>query len=242
MELRNKAALITGGSRGLGAALAVCFASEGARVAVVARHAAELAGVVDRIRAAGGEAHAIEADVADKRAVHAIAAQAAVLAGPIDVLVHNASTLGHVPLRPWLDTDCEALEEALAVNVVGPLRLTKLVAGPMVLRGRGVVLHITSDASTGAYPGWGAYGASKAALDAMGRVLGAELEGTGVRVVSVDPGEMDTRMHADAIPDGDRGLLLDPGVVAARIVRLLHRIEDVPSGARVEAAAWAAPA
>jgi short-subunit dehydrogenase len=241
MELGNSAALITGASRGLGAALATRFASEGARVALVARHGPDLARVVDNIRAAGGEAHAIEGDVGDKRAAHAIAAQAAAALGPIDLLVHNASTLGHVPLRPWLDTDCEALEEALAVNVIGPLRLTKLLAGPMVLRGRGIVLHVTSDASVASYPGWGAYGASKAALDAMGRMLGAELEGTGVHVVSVDPGEMDTRMHADALPDADRASLLAPDAVARRILRLLRSIDHVPNGARVEATAWAEP-
>jgi NAD(P)-dependent dehydrogenase (short-subunit alcohol dehydrogenase family) len=242
MELRNMAALVTGGSRGLGAALAARLASEGARVALVARGAAGLARVVERIRAAGGEAHAIEGDLGDKRAPHAIAAQAAALVGPVDFLVHNASVLGHVPLRPWLDTDCEALEEALAVNLVGPLRLTKLVAGPMVLRGCGAVIHVTSDASVGAYPGWGAYGATKAALDSMARVLGAELDGTGVRVVSVDPGEMDTRMHAEAVPDAERSSLLDPDVVAGRIVRMLCGIERLPNGARVEASAWAVPA
>jgi NAD(P)-dependent dehydrogenase (short-subunit alcohol dehydrogenase family) len=241
MELRDTSALVTGASRGLGAALAMRLSSEGARVALVARHGAELAAVVERVRAAGGDAHAIEADLGDKRSVHAIAAQAAAFVGPIDILVHNASTLGHVPLRPWLDTDCEALEEALAVNLVGPLRLTKLVAGPMVLRGRGVIVHVTSDASVGAYPGWGAYAASKAAFDSMGRTLGAELDGGGVRVVSVDPGEMDTRMHAEALPGADRALLLDPDAVARRVVRMLRAIESLPNGARVEAAAWPDP-
>jgi NAD(P)-dependent dehydrogenase (short-subunit alcohol dehydrogenase family) len=238
MELHNAAALVTGGGRGLGAALAERLAAEGARVAVLARTAADLSRVVNRVRAAGGEAHAIEADVGDKRSAHAIAAQAAALVGPIDLLVHNASALGHVPLRPWLDTECEALEETLAVNVVGPLRLTKLVAGPMVLRGRGAVVHVSSDAAVAAYARWGAYGASKAALDAMARILGAELDGTGVRVVSVDPGEMDTRMHADAIPDADRGALLDPGVVASRFVRLIRDLERLPNGSRVEASGW----
>jgi NAD(P)-dependent dehydrogenase (short-subunit alcohol dehydrogenase family) len=152
--------------------------------------------------------------------------------------VQCASTLGHVPLRPLLDTDCEALEEALQVNVVGPFRLAKLVAAPMALRGRGLVVDVTSDASVAAYPTWGAYGVSKAALDHLGRILGAELEGTGVRVVTVDPGEMDTKMHADAIPEADRATLLDPDVVARRIVRLARAADTVANGARVEASAW----
>ncbi len=239
MDVGERAALVTGASRGLGEQVARKLASKGARVALVARHADELTRVVEGIRSAGGLAHGIVADVGDKRAPHAIAAAAAALVGDVDLLVHNASTLGHVPLRPLLETDCEALEEALEVNVVGPLRLTRLLAGPMVLRGHGLIVHVTSDASVSAYPGWGAYGASKAALDHMGRILGAELEGTGVRVVSVDPGEMRTRMHADAIPDADPATLLDPAVVAERILRLVGHIEEVPSGARVEASAYA---
>jgi NAD(P)-dependent dehydrogenase (short-subunit alcohol dehydrogenase family) len=241
MELRDAAAIVTGGGRGLGAALALRLSAEGARVVVVARSAEELSRVVAVGRARGGQLHAVEADVGDKRSAHAIAARAAALVGPIDLLVHNASALGRTPLRPWLDTDCETLEDVLAVNLVGPLRLTKLLAGPMVLRKRGAIVHVTSDAALGAYPNWGAYGASKAALDAMARILGAELDGTGVRVVSVDPGEMDTRMHADALPDADRAALLDPDVVAGRVVRLLRGIEALAPGARVEAAAFAGP-
>ncbi len=239
MDLADRAALVTGASRGLGEQIARKLAARGARVALVARHEDELSKVVGAIRSAGGVAHGISADVGDKRAPHAIAAAAAALVGDVDLLVHNASTLGQVPLRPLLETDCEALQEALDVNVVGPLRLTKLLAGAMVLRARGLVVQVTSDASVAAYPGWGAYGASKAALDHMGRILGAELEGTGVRVVTVDPGEMRTRMHADAIPDADPATLLDPAVVADRVLRLIARVEELPSGARVEAAAYA---
>jgi NAD(P)-dependent dehydrogenase (short-subunit alcohol dehydrogenase family) len=238
MDIRGAAALVTGASRGLGAALARRLAADGARVALVARGQDELARVVGAIRASGGQACGIPADVGDKRAVHAIAGAAAAEVGPVDILVHNASTLGHVPLRPLLDTECEAFERALEVNVLGPFRLTKLVAGPMTLRGRGLVLLVTSDASVAAYAGWGAYGASKAALDHMGRILAAELEGTGVRIVTVDPGEMNTGMHADALPDADPTTLLFPDVVAGRLVRLVRASDLVPSGSRVEASAW----
>ena len=238
MEIRNAGALVTGASRGLGEALARELASAGARVVLVARHREALDEVVGSIRAGGGEAHAVVDDVADKHAVHRIAGVAAALVGNIDLVVHNASTLGPVPLRPLLDTDCEALEEALAVNVVGPFRLTKIFAGAMLARGRGLVVNVTSDASVAAYPTWGAYGVSKAALDHLGRVWGAELEGTGVRVVSVDPGEMDTQMHTDAVPDADRASLAKPALVARRIVRLIHRVEALANGARVEAIAF----
>lgn len=222
MDLKGTAALITGGSRGLGAALGRRLAQEGARVVLVARHRPELEQVVAEIRAAGGEAHAVVADVADKEAIHAIAGQAAALVGPIDLLVNNASTLGPVPLRLLLDTDCEDLEQALAVNLVGPFRLTKAVAGSMVLRGRGVVVNVTSDAALEPYPRWGAYGASKAALEQLGRIWAAELAGTGVRVLTVDPGEMNTVMHAEALPEADPATLADPARVAARLVKMLR--------------------
>ncbi|HZU84474.1 MAG TPA: SDR family oxidoreductase, partial [Polyangiaceae bacterium] len=135
-------------------------------------------------------------------------------------------------------TDGEALERALQVNVVGPLRISRLVVPSMVLRGEGLVVAVTSDASVNAYPGWGAYGVSKAALDHLGRVLAAELDGTGVRVLTVDPGEMDTQMHADAVPEADRTSLLDPRVVADRVVRLVRHAGALASGARVEASGW----
>ena len=98
------------------------------------------------------------------------------------------------------------------------------------------MIDISSDAAVEAYPTWGAYGASKAALDQLGRVWAAELEGTGVRLLTVDPGEMNTRMHADAIPDADPATLADPARVAARIVRLIEQEALAASGARVPAA------
>ncbi len=226
MELRGAGAIVTGGSRGLGAALGAALAAKGARVVLVARELGPLEQTVARIRTAGGEAHALAEDIGDKTAIHRIAGAAAALVGPIDLLVHNASTLGAVPLRLLLDTACEDLERTLAVNLVGPFRLTKTLAGPMVLRGRGTVVHVSSDAATSAYPRWGAYGVSKAALLHLNRIWAAELEGTGVRFLSVDPGEMNTKMHADAIPEADPATLADPADVAARIVAQVAEVQS----------------
>jgi NAD(P)-dependent dehydrogenase (short-subunit alcohol dehydrogenase family) len=105
---------------------------------------------------------------------------------------------------------------------------------------RGLVVHVSSDAAVSAYPRWGAYGVSKAALDHLARVWGAELADRGVRFFSVDPGEMRTAMHAAAVPEADPTTLEDPDVVAERLVAMVRRAGSIASGARLEAASWAA--
>src|SRR6185369_11115575 len=127
-----------------------------------------------------------------------------------------------------------ALEQVLAVNLVGPFRLTKALAGPLVLQQRGVVLFISSDAAVNAYARWGAYGISKAAQDHLARTLAAELD--PVRFFAVDPGEMDTQMHVDAIPDADPSTLARPADVASQLVRILERAESLTNGSRLIAA------
>src|SRR5688500_15841817 len=107
MKLTDKTALVTGASRGLGRALALELAGRGATVVLVARERTALEAVADEIRRQGGRAHALGADVGDKAAVYPLAGAAAALAGPVDVVVHNASALGPTPLRPLLDSDCE---------------------------------------------------------------------------------------------------------------------------------------
>lgn len=239
MHIRNTTALVTGGSRGLGRALAEALAGAGARVIVVARDRADLDETVAALRGAGGVAEGIAADIGDKNAIYDITGEATALAGPIDVLVNNASTLGPTPLRLLLDTECEDFQRVLDVNLLGPFRLAKVVIGSMALRGRGLVVNISSDAAVDAYETWGAYAVSKAALDHLSRIWAAELDGTGVRVLAVDPGEMNTRMHADAIPGADPAELADPAAVAARIVEMIRDpSRRAPSGARLVAPAW----
>jgi NAD(P)-dependent dehydrogenase (short-subunit alcohol dehydrogenase family) len=167
--------------------------------------------------------------------VHAIAGTAMSLLGDLDVVVHNAGALGSVPLQLLADTACEDLQRALDVNLLGPFRLTKAVLGPMLLRGRGLVLHVGTDAAVTAYPRWGAYGVSKAALEHLARTWAVELDGTGVRFVTVDPGEMDTAMHRAALPDADRSELQQPAEVARQLADLLADA-SLANGARVELA------
>jgi NAD(P)-dependent dehydrogenase (short-subunit alcohol dehydrogenase family) len=203
---------------------------------LVARDLAAVEAAAAEIRATGGVAHAIAADLADQNAIHPLAGQAAALVGPIEILINNASALGPTPLRLLLDTECEDLSRVLAVNLLGPFRLTRILAGSMALRGRGLVVNVSSDASVEVYPTWGAYGVSKAALDHLSRIWGAELAEHNVRVIAIDPGEMNTRMHFEAVPDADPASLADPDRVAERILSLLERTELAPNGARVRAA------
>jgi NAD(P)-dependent dehydrogenase (short-subunit alcohol dehydrogenase family) len=143
------------------------------------------------------------------------------LLGGLDVLVNNASSLGPRPLRYLGDTDCEELELALSTNLVGPFRLTKSLLGALTAsarEGRGaVVLNVSSDAAINAYPGWGAYGASKAALHHLSRIWQEELAAQNVRFLSLDPGDMDTPLHALAVPDADPATLKRPADAAREL-------------------------
>lgn len=236
MDWQDKGVLITGASRGLGFALAEALGRRGAKLALVAQHAGRLEAAAARLAQRGVSVHPIRADVGEKEAIHRIVGQAQALIGPIDVLIHNASTLGPTPLPSLLDSECEDLTRVFDVNLVGPFRLTKAVVGSMVLRGRGLIVHVSSDAAVEAYPGWGAYGASKAALDHLARHWAVELASTPVRVLSIDPGEMDTDMHREALPAADATTLLKPSTVAEQMLAILADADRYPSGTRVRAA------
>lgn len=213
--------MITGASRGLGRALAFELGKHGAKLALVARNEAALGELTRELRARDIDATAIPADVAGEGAATAIAARAAAAVGAIDILIHNASDLGPVPLQLLLDTSDADFRRAFEVNVVAPFQLSRAIAGSMVLRGGGAIVNITSDAATNAYPTWGAYGASKAALDHLSRIWAAELEAHGVRFQTFDPGEMDTQLHRDAIPDADPSTLEKPETVAQKLTALI---------------------
>ena len=228
---------ITGGTSGLGRALVEAFVARGDQVAFVARDAARVARVAREV----GAVHGIVGDVAVKDDVHRVALQIGGALGGLDVLVHNASSLGPVPLALLADTECEDFEHALATNVLGPFRLTKALLGLLTASAResrpagarALVVNVTSDAAVTPYAGWGAYGASKAALLHMSRIWHEELAPHGVAVVAVDPGDMDTPLHAAALPDADPATLKRPRDAAREIIERIDR-ERAAGGGSLE--------
>jgi NAD(P)-dependent dehydrogenase (short-subunit alcohol dehydrogenase family) len=225
-------AAITGGTSGLGLALVRELLDRGARVAFVARNRPG----VERVTHERPDAHGIVGDVSRKTDIHPIAIQILGALGGLDVLVNNASSLGPVPLVPLADTECEDLELALATNVLGPFRLTKALLGALAASardgGRPLVVNVSSDAAITPYPTWGAYGASKAALHHLSRIWDQELAAEGIHVVSIDPGDMDTPLHALAVPDADASTLKRPDAAARELADLIAAHQA--AAARVE--------
>jgi short-subunit dehydrogenase len=213
-------ALITGASRGLGREVARLLARQQTSLILTARGADALQAITDELRALT-EVVAVPGDVADPEHVERLVRLGLDRFGHIDVLINNASTIGPSPM-PSLDAyPLDALAEVFRVNTIAPLHLIQRVLPSMQSRGAGVIVNVTSDAAIQAYPTWGGYGASKAALEHLSRVLAAELEGSGIRVYTVDPGDMNTQMHQEAEPGENLSHLPGPEVSAPAIVRLV---------------------
>jgi NAD(P)-dependent dehydrogenase (short-subunit alcohol dehydrogenase family) len=223
---------VTGGTSGLGLALVETLTRRGAAVAFVARQQPRVIEVARR----NPGAHGFAGDVSRKDETYLIAMSLTAALGGLDVLINNASHLGPVPLALLGDTECEDLEAALATNLVGPFRLTKALLGALAASARehrpAMVINIVSDAAVTPYPGWGAYGASKAALLHLSRIWNEELRTHGIRVQAIDPGDMDTPLHALAVPDADPAGLKRPGDAAREIIEVIESYaqERKPSG------------
>ena len=226
---------ITGGTSGLGLALVRELLDRGARVAFVARSREG----VQRVARERSDAHGVVGDVSQKEDIYPIAIQVLGALGGVDVLVNNASSLGPVPLVPLADTECEDLELALATNVLGPFRLTKALLGSLAASARAgrqpLVVNVSSDAALNPYPNWGAYGTSKAALHFLSRIWDEELTPEGIRVVSIDPGDMDTPLHALAVPDADRSTLKRPEAAAREVADVIAAAQSGVTAAHATA-------
>jgi NAD(P)-dependent dehydrogenase (short-subunit alcohol dehydrogenase family) len=216
-------ALITGASRGLGLALARALALRGWELLLTARSTGALVAVASELSRQGAVVIALPGDVADPPHREALQKAARDLGG-LDAVVNNAGILGPSPQPALLDYPIEVLEQVFRLNTVAPLALLQALRSELKPGAR--VLNITSDAAVEAYPTWGGYGASKAALEQWSAVLAAEEE--GLRVYRVDPGDMRTQMHQEAFPGED---ISDRPLPEESVPGLLALLEgDYPSG------------
>lgn len=197
--LQQKLALITGASKGLGKTLAEWLSAQGYDLIIIARGADLLAQTASELQSINTTIHSLVGDVSDtshQTEITAIVQQY----GQLDLLINNASTLGTLPMSSLLDYDLNALENVFKVNVFAPLALIQNLKPYL---NNGLVINLSSDAAIGGYSGWGGYGASKSALDLVSATLANELAEDKISVISVDPGDMRTKMHQDAFPDDD---------------------------------------
>lgn len=225
------AALITGASRGFGRAVAEALAREGWDLVIDGRDAVALDAAATglRVAAPGSTIEAVAGDVTDAEHREALAVAVTRL-GRLDLLVNNASSLGVSPLVPVTEFPIAAMPDVFRTNIAAPVLVLQAVL-PWLRASNGVVVNISSDAAVEAYEGWGLYGASKAALDQLTRVLA--VENPNLHFYSFDPGDMRTRMHQDAYPGEDITDRPLPESVAPALLRLLAA---KPSSGRYAAA------
>jgi NAD(P)-dependent dehydrogenase (short-subunit alcohol dehydrogenase family) len=218
LRLKDRIALITGASRGLGRAVALRFAREGAHVLLLSRSLTFLGMVDDEVRAAGGKATLLPLDLADGPAIDALGPSLYERFGRLDVLVGNAAILGalsplpHIPSAHW--------ERVFAINVTANWRLIRTL-DPLLRRSdAGRVIFVTSSVAHSCRPYWAPYSVSKAALEALAKTYANETASTPIKVNLVDPGAMATRMRAEAYPGEDPATLPAPEAVTEIFVKL----------------------
>jgi len=232
MELSGKVAMISGGSKGLGAALAKRFATEGAAVSLCARNADELASVVREIEASGGRALGVVADVTSDADMVSWVAETRATLGSVDIMVNNASLLGQrVPIEQY---SVDVWRRVVDVNLTGAFLFAQ-AAIPALRETGGSMIHISSGVGDHGRPLWGAYCASKNGVEALSEMLAGELEADGIRSNAVDPGSMRTEMRAEAYPDEDPDKVPTPAEVADIFVWLASDRSSDVSGQRFRA-------
>jgi NAD(P)-dependent dehydrogenase (short-subunit alcohol dehydrogenase family) len=235
-HVTRSVAIVTGASRGFGRAVTAALLNRGWTVVGDARRASDLENTARELNSA--RLIAVPGDVTDASHRAALVA-AATKAGPLRLLVNNASRLGPSPQPSLADYPASELWAVYQTNVFAPLALIQ-AALPALSRNAGTIVNLTSDAAIEAYPGWGGYGSSKAALDQLSAVLGAEVTGaSGVPVYAFDPGDMRTEMHQAAFPGEDISDRAEPESVVPALLRLLdtrlaagrYRAADLAVGA-----------
>jgi NAD(P)-dependent dehydrogenase (short-subunit alcohol dehydrogenase family) len=223
--LSGQTALITGSTRGIGRAIAELLAKMGARVILSGRDAERGSEVTDAIRAAGGSADFISADLTSMHSVRELVRQANDLAGPVDVLINNA---GVYPFTPTTDVTVEEFDSVYAANVRAPFFLVKALAPPMAARGGGAIVNLSTFAATKGIAGSSVYSSSKASVETLTKVWAAEFGANGVRINAVSPGPVTTEGTSGFGDDltqqaagSATGRVADPDEIASVVAFLL---------------------
>jgi len=235
-KLAGKVALVTGGSRGIGKAIAAAYARQGARVFICARGENDVARTVNEIRDAGGEIAGLEGDVGKAEDAQRIVEAAVDRYRRIDVLVNNASLLGpRVTIASYPVSDWEAV---MRVNLTGVLLLTQQVLQVMIPERQGSIINVSSGVGRTGKARWGAYACSKAGLEGFTQVLADELKDSGIRVNSVNPAATRTVMRAEAYPDEDPLTLPAPEEIMPIFLYLASDESVGVTGKALDAREW----
>lgn len=229
--LKGKTALIVGGGRGIGEAIALAFAREGANVAVAARTRAEVEDLADRIRQSGHKSLALVVDIVNESEVNVMVDMVITQFGHLDILVNSAGVSIHAPIEK---TRTEDWLYTMAVNLTGPFLCCRAVLPHMIERGGGRIMTIGSAASKKGIPNLGAYSASKFGVLGFSEALAREVKSKGIRVNVICPGPVATRMRARNFPDEDPATIAQPDDLADLAVFLASEEGQIFSGAALD--------
>jgi NAD(P)-dependent dehydrogenase (short-subunit alcohol dehydrogenase family) len=235
-ELTAKTALITGGSRGIGKAIAAAYAREGAKVFICARNKADLEHAIQEIRSRDGEIDGISGDIGKPDDARRIVGAALERLGTLDVLVNNASLLG--PRVPIAQYPFDAWQDVMRVNVDGLFLITQQVLQTMIPRRRGSIINVSSGVGRVGKARWGAYAVSKFALEGFSQTLAEELKDGGIRVNSINPSPTRTAMRAAAYPNEDPLTLPRPEEITQAFVYLASDDSIGVTGQTFDAQNW----
>jgi NAD(P)-dependent dehydrogenase (short-subunit alcohol dehydrogenase family) len=235
-RLAGKSALVTGGSRGIGKAIASVYAREGAKVVICARNGADVERAVEEVRRDGGAIHGLAGDIGDPEDARRIVDGALERVGFVDVLVNNASLLG--PRVPIADYPFSFWQAIMRVNVDGLFLVTREVLRAMIPRRQGSIINVTSGVGRVGRARWGAYSASKFALEGFSQTLAEELKDSGIRVNALNPGPTRTAMRAAAYPDEDPLTLPRPDEIMEAFVYLASDESLGITGKSLDAQHW----
>jgi NAD(P)-dependent dehydrogenase (short-subunit alcohol dehydrogenase family) len=238
MKLKGKHVVISGASKGLGRALAIRFAAEGALLTVCARSIRLLESLQADLTARGADVIALPCDISDSQSVRAFAEQTIAARKHVDILINNASMLG--PRVPIAEYPLKEWDEVIQTNVHGTFFLTRALVPSMMSRGAGAVINVSSSVGRTGRKQWGAYAVSKFAIEGLTQVLAEELKPFNIRVNSVNPGPMATEMRRLAYPQEDPATLRTPEQLTEVFVYLASDDGKGISGQAFDAATYIA--